>query len=143
MPDTIQDRAKEAAQRLVDLRGLAPMGPGGYEAIAELFVEFAGGEAAYSVQEPFAPFASAVAFELQSARAKFPKFNSAHEGYAILLEEVDELWEEVRRKNRSDTLVLAELIQVAAMARRFAEDICGYGLEATGPEIEVNDDPQP
>lgn len=58
--------------------------------------------------------------------AKWPKFNSAHEAYAVLLEEVDELWEEVRKKqkNRSVDLMKKEALQVAAMALRFAAEIC-------------------
>jgi hypothetical protein len=30
--------------------------------------------------------------ELSNACKHWPAFNSAHEGYAVLLEEVDELW---------------------------------------------------
>jgi len=53
-------------------------------------------------------------------------FNSAHAGYAILFEEVDELWAEVRKKpsQRSKERLRAEAVQVAAMALRFIQDIC-------------------
>jgi hypothetical protein len=34
--------------------------------------------------------------ELEQAEAKFGGFNSSHEGYAVLLEEVDELWDIVK-----------------------------------------------
>ena len=41
-----------------------------------------------------------IIFEIQEEFIKstmnFPKFNSPHEGYAILLEEVDELWENIK-----------------------------------------------
>ena len=68
-----------------------------------------------------------VELELERATRKFGKFNSAHEGYAILLEEVDELWDEVKKKpdNRFILDMRKEAIQVAAMALRFARDICG------------------
>lgn len=58
--------------------------------------------------------------------AKWPKFNSAHEGFAVLYEEVDELWEEVRLKQtkRSVENMRKEALQVAAMAIRFAAEIC-------------------
>jgi hypothetical protein len=58
--------------------------------------------------------------ELYTASKKFKPFNSSHEGFAVLLEEVDELWEEVKKNN----LVGArrEAIQVAAMALRFLID---------------------
>jgi hypothetical protein len=59
--------------------------------------------------------------ELDSATAKFSTFHSSHEGYAILKEEVDELWDEVKanRPNRARE----EAIQVAAMAIRFLIDL--------------------
>ncbi len=63
--------------------------------------------------------------ELESARAKHGKQASVHEGYAVLLEEVDEFWEEVKKKRseRSTDLMVAELVQIAAMAQRTAEDV--------------------
>jgi hypothetical protein len=62
--------------------------------------------------------------ELQSARRKFPGFASAHEGYAVLLEEVLELQAEVFKKNKSRENMKNEALQIAAMAIRFASDIC-------------------
>lgn len=52
---------------------------------------------------------------------KWPGFNSAHEGYAILREEVDELWDHVKvnQKKRDLDAMRAEAIQVAAMAIKF------------------------
>lgn len=63
--------------------------------------------------------------EAQRASAKFPPFNSAHEGYAVLLEEVDELWQHVKvKQGRRDCAAMrAEAIQVAAMALRFVVDL--------------------
>lgn len=62
--------------------------------------------------------------ELERA-AKWPGFNSAHEGYAILLEEVDELWEHVKmnQKKRNLDEMRAEAVQVAAMAVKFIQMI--------------------
>lgn len=70
-----------------------------------------------------------VMHELCEARQHFPAMRSAHEGFAILKEEVDELWEEVRNKSlsRTSTNLVAmrrEAIQVAAMAIRLVVDIC-------------------
>jgi len=64
--------------------------------------------------------------EARRAAELFKPFNSAHEGYAVLLEEVDELWEEVRKnlKTRSKKRMREEAIQVAAMGIRFAVDVC-------------------
>jgi len=61
--------------------------------------------------------------EYQKAAKKFPKFNSTHEGYAILKEEVDELWDNVKG-NCSNDLLKEEAIQVGAMAIRFLIDCC-------------------
>jgi hypothetical protein len=45
-------------------------------------------------------------------------FASLHEAYAVILEEVDELWEIVRLKKslRSSSEIRTELIQIAAMS---------------------------
>lgn len=61
--------------------------------------------------------------ELQDATRKFGAFNSAHEGYAVLKEEVDELWDEIK-KGHDVNRMQEEAIQVAAMAIRFLYDIC-------------------
>ena len=70
-----------------------------------------------------------VAIEIMSARAKWPAFNSAHEGYAVALEEVDELWEHVKcRQSRRDLDAMRkEAIQCAAMFTAFAAECCGEG----------------
>lgn len=59
--------------------------------------------------------------ELMRAVAKYPPFASPHEGYAILLEEVDELWDEIKANNHGRAI--DEALQVAAMAVRFVTDI--------------------
>ena len=68
----------------------------------------------------------AVMTELNRAIRKFKGFNSAHEGYAVILEELDELWDEVKKnqKTRSVERMRYEATQVAAMALRFIEDVC-------------------
>jgi hypothetical protein len=69
---------------------------------------------------------SELLYELQSARSKYPAFHSAHEGYATILEELDELWDEIKKKpNRRNILKMrTEAIQVGAMAIRFICDVC-------------------
>jgi len=72
--------------------------------------------------------------ELMRAEEIFPnKFNSAHEGFAILREEVDELWEAVKLKRETNDVrdamqrlarIQTEAIQVAAMAIRLVRDSC-------------------
>ncbi len=65
--------------------------------------------------------------EVNRATKKYEQFQSAHEGYAILLEEVDELWDAVKLKQKSSERInelRKEAIQVAAMALRFLTDCC-------------------
>jgi len=69
---------------------------------------------------------SEVVTEVEHAKSNWPPFNSAHEGFAVLGEEVDELWEHIRtkQKNRDLLEMRKEAIQVAAMAIRFAAEVC-------------------
>ena len=63
--------------------------------------------------------------EFVKASSKFPAFASEHEGYAILKEEVDELWDAIKlnqKKPERHNLCRKECIQVAAMALRFLYD---------------------
>jgi ATP sulfurylase len=66
--------------------------------------------------------------EFNRATSKHPKFNSRHEVYAILLEELNELWEEIKKNHtKSPEAKIAqrkEAVQVAAMAMRFIYDCC-------------------
>lgn len=66
--------------------------------------------------------------EFKRATSLYPKFNSRHEGYAILLEELDELWVEVKKHHQKDLsakiLMRKEAVQCAAMCMRFIYDCC-------------------
>lgn len=78
-------------------------------------------------------FSDMVKAELTQARIKYPGVqHSVHEGFSVLYEEVDELWDEVRRKqaDRNHAAMLKELVQIAAMAQRMAEDVVVPKIEA-------------
>ncbi len=71
-------------------------------------------------------FNDMVSREIFRARAKHSgKMHSYHEAYAVIKEEFDEFWQEVMKqsKDQSKQRMLEELIQVAAMCRRAAEDL--------------------
>jgi hypothetical protein len=53
--------------------------------------------------------------------------HSAHEGFAVLLEEVDELKAEVWRSRHDMEAMTTEAVHVAAMAIRFLTDVCMKG----------------
>lgn len=67
---------------------------------------------------------NAVREELAFATGRFGSMASAHEGYAVILEELDELWEEIKVKRPDPGRMRKEALQVAAMAERFILDVC-------------------
>jgi hypothetical protein len=77
---------------------------------------------------PAYPTAIEAARELERARSIHAPMHSPHEGWAVLYEELDELWEEVREKKPDIGRMRKEAIQLAAMALRFVEDVCGPAL---------------
>ena len=72
-------------------------------------------------------FLDVVQLEYARAASKHAPMNSLHEGYAVLLEEVDELWDQVKlnAEKRDRDNIRTELVQIAAMATRIAVDL-GY-----------------
>jgi len=82
-------------------------------------------------------FVEMVNKELARSRNKHNPIMTIHEGYAVLLEEVDEFWDEVKNRNPDYMAILEELIQVGAMAQRVAEDL--DLVERFGPAKEKLD----
>jgi hypothetical protein len=67
---------------------------------------------------------TAVLDELASAQAKFGPMADRFEGAAVLQEEVDEWWHEIKHGASDRVNMLAEARQVCAMALRFTGDVC-------------------
>ena len=67
----------------------------------------------------------AVKQELFKGMQLHQAYNSVHEAYSVILEELDEFWDEVRKKrqDRSQALMSRELIQVAATSLRTIFDL--------------------
>ncbi|SEA23467.1 hypothetical protein [Pedobacter hartonius] len=64
--------------------------------------------------------------ELQRAKERFPeKLNSLHEGYAIISEEFDEFWDEIKKKEKDRDFfkLKTEGIHVIAMMIRTLQDL--------------------
>lgn len=64
--------------------------------------------------------------ELNRATKIHGPWPTAHHGYAVILEELDELWAEIKRKEteRNNKAMRTEAIHVAATALRFIIEIC-------------------
>lgn len=80
----------------------------------------------YTLSEEAENIIDCIRKELLEATYVYGPMHSAHEGFAILLEEVEELKWHIWQKPalRNDTTMKKEAIQVAAMAIRFIFDIC-------------------
>lgn len=59
--------------------------------------------------------------ELDNASHAYGPFNSPHEGYAVILEELDEMWDDIKANRFPDSK--KEAIQVAAMCIRYILDV--------------------
>lgn len=69
------------------------------------------------------PASERAAKEAVNAQFHWPAFHSVHEGYAVLLEEVDELWDECKAKHPDKDKLRTEAIHIAAMALRFIAEL--------------------
>lgn len=67
-----------------------------------------------------------VSNELSIAEIDFKPFHSPHEGIAVIKEEYDELWDEIKVKAscRDKAVMQKEASHLAAMAIRFLIDLC-------------------
>lgn len=63
--------------------------------------------------------------ELDKCDNEHKPFSSSHEGYGVLLEEVDELWDEIKlsKKYNANKRMVNEAIQIASMAIKFIENL--------------------
>jgi hypothetical protein len=70
--------------------------------------------------------------EVIRARSLHKPFNSPHEAYAILQEEVDEYWDDVKRDRRVPAA--AEAVQVGAVAARIVMEFVDPSHELFQPK---------
>lgn len=68
---------------------------------------------------------SKISAEVARATAKHPSMCSAHHGYAVIKEELDELWDEIKADRGTFDSARKEAIQIAATAVRYLLDVCG------------------
>ena len=78
--------------------------------------------------EEVMPVLEDVRAELARAERKHRPMHSPHDGYATILEEMDELWDEVKAQNGGRNAdARHEAIQVAAMGVRYVLDVIREG----------------
>ena len=65
----------------------------------------------------------AIEAEYERSTSELGNFYNAHEGIAIIREEYDELWDEIKR-GQNKKRMREEAIHVATMAIRFINDVC-------------------
>lgn len=70
-------------------------------------------------------FTDLVAYESLRAHQVHGPIHSLHEGYGLLIEEVDELFEEIRCKNPDRSKLATELVQIASICHRIHDDLLG------------------
>lgn len=107
----------------------APMGQEEYDRDSRIFERgrAAGLGEAETVEDIVDVVLLDVDAEIRRALARFPAFNSPHEGKAVIEEELEELWEHVKANTGRSDEARKEAIQVAAMAARYAHDLCDAG----------------
>ena len=64
--------------------------------------------------------------EFNRANTLYSAFHSNHEAYAVILEELDEVWDEIKKSKdvKGNEQIRNELIQVAAMCVKYIENLC-------------------
>ena len=64
--------------------------------------------------------------EYERANTLYPPFHSNHEAYAVILEELDEVWDEIKKSKdvRGNERIRTELIQVGAIVVKYLENLC-------------------
>ena len=59
--------------------------------------------------------------EIEMVQGKWSPFNSSHEGYAVILEELDEVWDDIKANDITHSR--KEMIQVIAMGFKYLTDV--------------------
>lgn len=73
--------------------------------------------------------------EYKRARKEFSPFNSRHEGYGVILEELDEAWDSIKT-NQLNAVLESEMIQIGAMVLAFLLEVIYDSSEETKNETK-------
>lgn len=69
-------------------------------------------------------FSDLVLAELARARAAYGPISTIHEAFGLIYEQLDQFTDLLKLKRRDAHRLLHELVQIAAMCQRSAEDLC-------------------
>lgn len=81
-------------------------------------------ESTHAIEHHLRLRADAAIHEVSRALSQHEPYNSFHEAHAILREEFDELWDEIKVRDQDYMKIYTESIQVAAVALRIA--VCAH-----------------
>jgi len=92
---------------------------------SEKFTDIGTDELVVDMDDHIANLLIEVGAEIVRANQLHPQINSMHEAYSVIYEELDEFWDEVRKKseNRNKADAKKELIQTAAMCIRAIDNL--------------------
>ena len=79
-----------------------------------------------------------VANEIQTAKDKYGNFNSTHELYGVLVEEIEEFWNVVKEKNKEGTDISETALSKKQRMKHELSQIAAIALRGIG-EIENNE----
>lgn len=89
-------------------------------------------EVGWTLSDPYFRALVEIAGEASRASEKFASFNSPHEGWAVIREEIDELWDHVKANTGTNHEARVEAVQIAAMALRYAADLTDHEVRSDG-----------
>lgn len=77
------------------------------------------------IETPLTKSVRDIVNEYKEAINVYPPMNSYHEGYSVILEEEQKLWDEIKKKPsvRDKERLRKEAVQLAAMTLRFLVDL--------------------
>ena len=81
------------------------------------------------MNDDLAPIITEIGNEAIRAYTIHGPYASYHEAYAVLLEEVDEMWDEIKKRNPNKDAIRLEAIQIGAVIIRMIYELLGEDIK--------------
>lgn len=80
------------------------------------------------IDRTMAALLTEIQWEVERAKKHGEKFASLHEAYAVILEELDEVWDltRMKRRDRDPNEIRKEMVQIAAMAVKAIQSLDNF-----------------